>query len=151
MPSAFYNGTRTNNYLTWANIRGGIVSLTINFNKATTAFGFDYFDTDVTDSYQINLPGGDFYNNPPFVFATFGGGASTGFFGLTSTTSFTSVVITNARFGGYISDEGIDNLITNGAGSVVGGVPEPTTWALLVGGFGLVGVAARRRRTVVAA
>lgn len=85
------------------------------------------------------------------MFATFGGGASTGFFGLTSTTSFTSVVITNARFGGYISDEGIDNLITNGAGSVVGGVPEPTTWALLVGGFGLVGVAARRRRTVVAA
>ena len=133
MPSAFYNGTRTNNYLTWANIRGGIVSLTINFNKATTAFGFDYFDTDVTDSYQINLLGGDFYKNPPFAFATFGGGASTGFFGLTSTTSFTSVVI------------------TNGAGSVVGGVPEPTTWALLVGGFGLVGVAARRRRTVVAA
>ena len=155
IPSAFVGGG--NKYLTWANgstglpRTGAIITLTINFNKATRAFGFDYFDTDVTDSYQVNLPGGAFYNNPPFAFATFGGGASTGFFGLVSSTPFTSVVITNVQRGGYISDEGIDNVLTNGAGSVVGGVPEPTTWALLVGGFGLVGVAARRRRTVVAA
>ncbi|HZZ31755.1 MAG TPA: PEPxxWA-CTERM sorting domain-containing protein [Phenylobacterium sp.] len=27
------------------------------------------------------------------------------------------------------------------------GVPEPTTWAMMISGFGLVGVAARRRRT----
>jgi hypothetical protein len=139
-----------NQYLTWANITGGIVSLTVNFNKATTAFGFDYFDTDVTDSYQINLPGGTVYNSPPFALAS-GGLASTGFFGLTSTTPFTSVIITNAQFGGYISDEGVDNVLTNGAGSVVGGVPEASTWVMLVGGFGLVGVASRRRRTAVAA
>nr|WP_310522217.1 choice-of-anchor C family protein [Polymorphobacter sp.] len=30
-------------------------------------------------------------------------------------------------------------------------VPEPATWAMLIAGFGLVGVAARRRRSVVAA
>ena len=34
---------------------------------------------------------------------------------------------------------------------VGGGVPEPATWSLLVGGFAMVGFAARRRRTVVAA
>jgi hypothetical protein len=30
-------------------------------------------------------------------------------------------------------------------------VPEPASWAMLIAGFGLVGAAARRRRTIVAA
>lgn len=34
---------------------------------------------------------------------------------------------------------------------VAGGVPEPTTWAMMIGGFGFAGGALRRRRTVVAA
>jgi hypothetical protein len=29
-------------------------------------------------------------------------------------------------------------------------VPEPTTWALMIGGFGLAGAALRRRRAVAA-
>nr|WP_207790277.1 nidogen-like domain-containing protein [Glacieibacterium frigidum] len=33
---------------------------------------------------------------------------------------------------------------------VAGGVPEPATWAMLIGGFGMVGAMARRRRSVVA-
>jgi hypothetical protein len=36
-------------------------------------------------------------------------------------------------------------------GNPVGGVPEPTSWAMLIAGFGLVGATARRRRNVVAA
>ena len=35
--------------------------------------------------------------------------------------------------------------------SVGNAVPEPATWALMIGGFGLIGVAARRRRTAVTA
>ncbi|MCG2840018.1 PEPxxWA-CTERM sorting domain-containing protein [Sandaracinobacter sp. RS1-74] len=33
---------------------------------------------------------------------------------------------------------------------IVGGVPEPATWAMLIAGFGLVGAAARRRRALSA-
>lgn len=48
--------------------------------------------------------------------------------------------------GGGLTGAVIDGVTTSGA------VPEPTTWALLLSGFGLVGVAARRRRmTPVAA
>ncbi len=34
--------------------------------------------------------------------------------------------------------------------SPVGAVPEPATWAMMVIGFGVVGVARRRRRSVAA-
>ena len=41
-----------------------------------------------------------------------------------------------------------------GAGELVGltayGVPEPTSWALMIGGFGMAGVALRRRRAAAA-
>ncbi len=43
---------------------------------------------------------------------------------------------------------------TGGGGAFIqlaGAVPEPATWGLMIAGFGLVGVAARRRRTTVTA
>ena len=40
---------------------------------------------------------------------------------------------------------GLDNV------SLTGGVPESSTWALMIAGFGLVGIAARRRSGTVAA
>ncbi len=48
----------------------------------------------------------------------------------------------------YTSDSGV--FLTAGAGAA-GAVPEPTSWAMLVAGFGIVGIAARRRRVSVAA
>lgn len=65
--------------------------------------------------------------------------------------SFRGVVDTTAdiyglRFGG-------DYLLVTGTanGAVTGGVPEPANWALMMTGFALVGTAARRRRTAIAA
>ena len=51
-------------------------------------------------------------------------------------------------FGGVANQAGFDN-ITLGS-DVAGGVPEPSTWALLIAGFGLAGVSLRRRRTAIA-
>lgn len=34
---------------------------------------------------------------------------------------------------------------------ILSAIPEPTTWAMLIGGFGMVGFAARRQRNVMAA
>nr|WP_310522207.1 choice-of-anchor C family protein [Polymorphobacter sp.] len=56
-----------------------------------------------------------------------------------STLAFTSIDNTP-------SGPALDNVSISG-----GNVPEPATWAMLIAGFGLVGVAARRRRGAVAA
>lgn len=50
----------------------------------------------------------------------------------------------------YVRDWARGAQYTNYAFST-GAVPEPTSWALLVGGFGLVGATLRRRRTPVVA
>ena len=44
-------------------------------------------------------------------------------------------------------DTGLDKVSI----ALSGGVPEPATWALMVGGFGALGAVLRRRRTMVAA
>lgn len=49
-------------------------------------------------------------------------------------------------------DVGIDNVsvivdpVLTGSLALVGAIPEPATWAMLISGFGLVGTALRRRR-----
>ena len=42
---------------------------------------------------------------------------------------------------------GLDNLSVN---DVAGTVPEPATWAMMIGGFGLAGAALRRRKAAIA-
>lgn len=60
----------------------------------------------------------------------------------------------------FVADSAVSNLkFTSLSGDFRGpaidnisiAVPEASTWAMLIAGFGLVGVAARRRRTVIAA
>jgi hypothetical protein len=40
--------------------------------------------------------------------------------------------------------------LTRAAAAAVGGVPEPASWALMIGGFGMAGASLRRRRTMAA-
>jgi len=53
-------------------------------------------------------------------------------------------------FGGAADFIAFDD-ITLGSATAGGGVPEPATWALMIGGFGLAGATLRRRRSAVAA
>jgi hypothetical protein len=45
-------------------------------------------------------------------------------------------------------EESRSGLVTLATANTTGGVPEPAAWALLIGGFGLVGAVARRQRAV---
>jgi hypothetical protein len=56
------------------------------------------------------------------------------------TTSGTLVLLGTGTTGTGDLDVGIDNV------RVVGAVPEPATWAMMIGGFGLIGAAMRRDR-----
>lgn len=51
----------------------------------------------------------------------------------------------NPAIGGYESDNHTVGFYTS-----LGGVPEPTTWAMLIAGFGLVGLSLRRRTLAAA-
>lgn len=64
-----------------------------------------------------------------------------GFFGVVSSESISKVEWRTD--GGAIQNAGIDNLIT---ATAVSAVPEPSTYALMLGGLGLVGFMARRRK-----
>lgn len=61
----------------------------------------------------------------------------------------------NFDFGGYnvnkivLSSSGNSFEVDNAAGSFAAGVPEPATWALMIGGFMAAGVMLRRRRASV--
>ena len=70
------------------------------------------------------------------------------------TTSFTANSIT-ILFGTRSDSTPIFDFSTTGGQAVFAYnsavVPEPASWAMLIAGFGLVGAAARRRRTVAAA
>lgn len=80
------------------------------------------------------------------------------FVGLTSEVPIVRLEISETRLGGgsrygccLYDNEYFGNYLMVGAGGAVGGVPEPATWALLIGGFALTGGLLRRRRAASAA
>lgn len=111
IPSSFVG----QNYLGWGNGDGQTgPTTTFAFANGTSAFGFNWFNTDVTDNYQIVITSTsgttNRYVSPPFTFAS--SVASTGFWGIVATNGekITGATISTNAFGGYVSDAGIDNV-----------------------------------------
>jgi hypothetical protein len=127
------------------------------------SFILSFGTTSVTDGNGVFGVGFEFANSGGFFDAlvTFGDGATqlfdlgaagfrpSTFWGLTSTRQISSISFGPGGGTTQSGSFGIDNLTIGSAPSGV--VPEPAAWALMISGFGLVGAAARRRRTVVAA
>jgi hypothetical protein len=112
---------------------------TIFSNAGTlTALGFDFHNYDSSDRYRITVNGVNYDN-----VITFG---ASGFFGITSTTGFSSLQIATLSFGGVVSPVTIDNVRFAPSGATSGAVPEPAAWAMMIAGFGGVGGLMRRRR-----
>ena len=118
----------------------------ISFMTPTEAFGADFFQ---------NFGGGAQSGTPTlFLIETFLGGIQTAsfsfnvdsgtgsFFGLTSS-PFDSLQVSQGGFGVGTGYAVLDN-VSFGQGTMAA-VPEPTTWALFVLGFGAIGGAMRAR------
>lgn len=120
-------------------------SITFTFANAITAFGIDVNTFAEEDgSYRAFLSTGD---DAFSIFETFPGVGTGQFLGFVSDQAFTSVTISTTSGFPY----SLDTLIYGGRGAVVGGVPEPSTWGLMLAGFAMVAGATRygRRRVAV--
>ena len=109
-------------------------------------FSNAYPDSPADIDFRISLDGGAATSIGDYTIAN-GAGVwnSAGFtFNSGTATSVTlSFVDLNTAGGG--NDFGIDDV------SLTGTVPEPATWGLMLAGFAMVGVAARRRKVALAA
>lgn len=113
----------------WFSDNGPSVA-TFSFATPITAFGID---TAFSQARTVTFGGG--------VNGSLALAANTpGFFGVISDTAFSNVTV-NVDGNPNV---GFDALAF---GLAAAPVPEPAQWALLIGGFGIVGAAARRRRS----
>lgn len=117
------------------------------FASSLTSFAMDvagatpttltFFDKDgaILQAFNVVLTNG--WGSDPGVYSHYGVTSNNGIKGF----SFSGAAAGNTS---------IDNLVavTNEGGG--NAVPEPATWALMIGGFGLAGAALRRRRALVA-
>jgi hypothetical protein len=116
---------------------------TITFASAVSAFQFDWGSIDAYNTLTINSTGQDPVIVPGsnFINPADGNQVSPGTNGLftvygTAGETFNSITLSSSG-----NSFEVDNL-------AVSAVPEPAAWALMIAGFGLTGVALRRRRRI---
>jgi len=113
------------------------------FETGTTGFGFDLSARSSLDQFAITVQTGAGTQNYAIT------GAST-FFGVSDLSGILSVDVRNNGSGQSRSNYSFDNISTYGRQLISAPVPEPSTWGLMLAGFGLVGLGVRARRRLVA-
>ena len=124
-----FTGTPLNYFGLWASSLDGANTVTF-FQGATLR--------SITNLTAFSL-GAPYFGNPTAAFSGQNNLEQYAFFNFRVTDGYDRVVLSQNGGGGFE----LDNL-------TIGSVPEPGTWAMLITGFGMVGFAARRRRTAVA-
>ena len=119
----------------YTSVSTNLQGLTLSFSTPVYSFGFD--TNSLNQENQIVIIGD---TTIPLV----GRDQYDGFIGLSSDQAFTSASIKFNRGGSASNDlYGIDNLTFSSAPSAA---PEMDSWAMMIGGFGMVGTAMRRRK-----
>jgi hypothetical protein len=123
-------------------------SLVFIFTAPIFAFAFDDLDLTASEfaNIRVTLQGGA--SSLFSVSDTDGDFATAGFFGFSSATALQSVEVWSSNLaGGPVGERAnlVDNLAISR--SPTGGVPEPSSWALMIMGFGLAGAVMRRTRS----
>ncbi|WP_235889285.1 PEPxxWA-CTERM sorting domain-containing protein [Glacieibacterium frigidum] len=120
------------------------------FTGGVRGVGGLFFGSDIGGSFQA----GDVVLNATdasgTVTRTILNATTSSFLGFVTDGAFTSISIASVQPGpGSFLWPTIENLTLAGA-AVAPGVPEPASWALMIGGFGLVGAAMRRKALAAA-
>ena len=109
------------------------------------------------DISHIALTSGESYVVGSYMNSSVSGSASSFNTGQGGSGSFDGLItFAQDRYTNFDSAFGFPTFTNNhqfgnwAGGNVVFGVPEPTSWVMLIAGFGLVGAAQRRRRAVAA-
>ncbi|MBL8590453.1 MAG: PEP-CTERM sorting domain-containing protein [Methylobacteriaceae bacterium] len=117
-------------------------TLNISFATAVAAFAFNYGAADTVwtlDAYDASNTLLGSFNLAP----TFGGNAGT-FYGVASNGALIASAVLRGDRNDYI-------FVDNFTGGISSGVPEPSTWAMMLIGFAGLGLLSQRRRAAVAA
>ncbi len=126
-------------------------TFSVSFSTAVAAFGF--YGTDIGDfsgQLSVVLIRGGVEESILVPHVVNGNSGSLLFFGVLSTNPFDGVRFAQSASGTDFL--GFDDLVVGDRQQVIiPGVPEAATWAMMIAGFGMVGFAARRRRTFVQA
>ena len=142
-PGNFYGAGTTAN--PWLSTNQALDSITFSgFTSTVRGIGGNFFGSDI---------GGAFAAGNITLSVTDGGGTTTqtivgattsSFLGFVSTGPITNMVLTSVQPQTGFLWPTVDNLVL-AQGRIQNAVPEPATWMMMIGGFGLVGASMRRR------